>query len=86
MLLQRAALSRSIPLGEAIEHRDQTHRKQMPSLERLLMAQEVKLHQEFIGDPAMQRSDDVGKGLVKGALAVCNRLCASQRACSLWNG
>ena len=43
----------------------------------------MQFHQQFVSDPAVQRRDDVGEGLMKGALAVCNRLCASQRACSI---
>ncbi len=50
------------------------------------MTQKVQFNQEFISDPAMQGRNDVGEGLMKGALAVCNRLCASQRACSIGLG
>ena len=76
-------LGRSIPLGETSEYRHESHREEMAGFEGVLMAQQVQFNQEFIHDPAVQGRNDVGESLVKGALAVCNRLCASQRACSI---
>ncbi len=74
---------RPIPLGETSEHRYEAYREQVAGVEGVLMTQKVQFNQEFIRDPAMQGRNDVGEGLMKGALAVCNRLCASQRACSI---
>ena len=76
-------LRRAVALGEALEHGHQTDREQMSSLEGVLVAEQMQFNQKFVSDPAVQGGNDVGKGLMKGALAVCNRLCASQRACSL---
>ena len=70
-------------MGETSEHRYEAYREQLAGFERVLMTQKVQFNQEFIRDPAMQGRNDVGEGLMKGALAVCNRLCASQRACSI---
>ena len=42
------------------------------------MAEEVQLDQEFIGDSAVQRSDDVRELLMKSALAVSNGLTVAQ--------
>ena len=74
---------RPIPLGETSEHRYEAYREQVADFEGVLMTQKVQFNQEFISDPAMQGRNDVWEGLMKGALAVCNRLCASQRACSI---
>ena len=76
----------SISLGEAVEDSGQANSEQIPGLKRGLVAEQMEFHQQFISNPAMEWGDDVGEGLMKGALAVCNGLSSSQRECLLWNG
>jgi hypothetical protein len=43
------------------------------------MTQEVQLHKQFIGQSPVKRCDDMGEGLVKRPLAVCDGLTFAQR-------
>ena len=79
-------LRRAVPLGEALKHFVEPDREQVVGLKTSLVTEQVQLHEEFVSNPAVQRSDDVGKGLMKGALAVRNGVTLSQRACSQSNG
>ena len=79
-------LFRAISLRETLKHRCEANSKQLAGLKGRLMAEQMQLHEQFIGYAAMQWCNDVGEGLMKGALAVCNGLSSSQRECLLWNG
>ena len=44
------------------------------------MAQQMQLHKQLISKAAVQRRNDVGKGLMKRSFAVGNGLTCGQRA------
>jgi hypothetical protein len=44
------------------------------------MAQKVQLHKQFIGQPPVERCNDMWEGLVKRPLAVCDGLTFAQRS------
>jgi hypothetical protein len=70
---QRPAMLRwAIPLGKGIKHLDETNGKQSVGLEALLMAEQMKLHQQLVDKPAVQWGDHIGKRAVKGTFAVSN--------------
>ena len=67
-----ALVLRLVAAGEAVEHLGQTNGEQLIGMEALLVAQQVQLHQQLIHQAAVERRDDMGKGLVKRPLAIGN--------------
>jgi len=63
-------LVRAVPAREAVEHLGESHGEQAIGAEALLVAEQVQLHQQLIHQPAVERRNHMGKGLVEGALAV----------------
>ena len=76
----------AVALGEALKHGVEPDGEQVVGLKTSLVTEQMQLHEEFVSNPAVQRCNDVGKGLMKGALAVRNGVTLSQRACSQSNG
>ena len=72
-------LFRAISRGERVENRAQAHSEKWGGLKAALMAQKVQLHKQFIGQSPVERCDDMGEGLVKRPLAVCDGLTFAQR-------
>ena len=69
-------------LREAVEHGVEPDGKQVVGFKSRLVTEEMQLHKQFVSNAAVERCNDVRKGLMKGALAVCNGVTLSQRACS----
>ena len=78
-------LHRAVALGEALKHGLESDCEKAVGLERSLVTQQVQFHKKLVSNPPVQGSNDMRKGLMKGALAVRNGVTLSQRACSQSN-
>ncbi len=61
---------RAVAPGEAIEDLHQPDGEEWVALEAFLPAEQMELHQQLIDHPPVERTDDMGKGTMEGALAV----------------
>ena len=69
-----------IALGEGVKHGAEPNAEKLVGFKPTLMAQQMQLHQQLISKAAVQRRNDVGKGLMKRAFAVGDGLTCGQRA------
>ena len=79
-------LHRAVALGEALKHGLESDCEKAVGLERSLVTQQVQFHKKLVSNPPVQGSNDMRKGLVKGALAVREGVTLSQPAFSQLNG